>query len=131
MLTWSFDFHSEEPFTPIWHTRTPGNKQMSICFNSCIYCQGNNQQDIKNPVVWTYKRYMHLGWMSIHFWPRRMLHINWKTWQRISPQHNTHMSIHWHWTPTFKQSGRASSRFMPHHLARLLSLRICRDAATP
>ena len=41
-----FIFILKEPFTPIWHTRTPGNKQMSICFNSCIYSWGNNQQDI-------------------------------------------------------------------------------------
>ena len=56
------------------------------------------------------KRYMHLGQMSIHFWPECMLHINWKTCLRISPQHNTHMSIHQYWTPTFRQLGKASSK---------------------
>ena len=56
------------------------------------------------------KRYMHLGEMSIHFWPECMLHINWKTCLRISPQHNRHMSIHRYWTPTFRQLGKASSK---------------------
>ena len=44
-----FDFCSEEPFTPIWHTGTLGNKQKLICFNSCIYCWGYNQQNIWKP----------------------------------------------------------------------------------